>query len=163
VLQVIAALGDGKARLSIFWRAGADLKERLYSFERQWIGKGASSALSDAIDAELRAARAITRAERLEFFATIRSPTDVLAVALAATDALKTRRGDATQGFAARDQQIADAQKALREARASVKAAEYRVSSTPDGPAKATEQTALVAAKAEEQRSQVLLDELMGA
>jgi hypothetical protein len=101
-LQVMGALGDRKARLALFWKAGADLKEGLYTFEHAWgggkglvSGHGPTAAKDEfvaALDEQLRSARAIARAERLEFFATIRSPSDVAAVALSGADSLRARR-----------------------------------------------------------------------
>src|SRR4029079_17489276 len=90
VLQVIAALADGKALLTIFWKASSDLKELLYTFEQKWCGKAAveagggfcaGSGFCEAVDEALRASRAVTRAERVDFFATLRSPSDVVAIA----------------------------------------------------------------------------------
>jgi hypothetical protein len=170
VLQILATMTDAKSRLSIFWKAGADLKEKLYSFERQWCGKvfddektpKLSAAFAQAAEDDLKSARAITRAERLEFFATIKSPNDVLAIAIAAADTLRARRADAQQTVSGRDQRIADAKKAGAEARASLDASQSRLAEFKDGtPEKAAEAITLIKAKAEVVRTDRLVDELV--
>lgn len=169
VLQVVAALSDGKARLSIFWKAGADLKEALYNFEHRWRGRvfqGDPSRVAAEFDAavqeELKFAYAVTRAERLEFFANLRSPSDVFAVAISAMNNLRERRVESSATFAARDDQIAAARKSVSEARAAVLASEFRLQAAADGTYKAAEQTALVNARAEVVRTEAILHELIG-
>ena len=169
VLQVVASLADGKARLSIFWKAGADLKEALYNFEHRWRGRvfhGDPPCLAAefdiAVQEELKFAYAVTRAERLEFFANLRSPSDVFAVAISAMNNLRDRRVESSAVSAARDEQLAAARKSVSEARAAVLASEYRLQLAADGTAKAAEQTVLVNARAEVVRTEAILHELIG-
>ncbi len=168
VLQVVAALSDGKARLSIFWKAGADLKEALYNFEHKWRGRVfhgdppcVAAEFDAAVQEELKFAYAVTRAERLEFFANLRSPSDVFAVAISAMNNLRERRVESSVASAARDDQIAAARKSVSEARAAVLASEYRLQAAADGTSKAAEQTALVNARAEVVRTEAILHELI--
>lgn len=168
VLQVVAALADGKARLSIFWKAGADLKESLYNFEHKWRGRVVhgdppcqAAEFDIAVQEELKFAYAVTRAERLEFFANLRSPSDVFAVAISAMSNLRERRVESSVAVAARDEQIAVARKSVSEARAAVLASEYRLQAAADG-TKASEQTALINARAEVVRAEAVLRELVG-
>ena len=171
VLQVIAVLGDGKARLTIFWKASADLKEALYTFERRWRSKctfpsddggvvTAAPGFDDALEDVLRTARSITRAERLDFFATLRSPSDVVAVATAAADSLRGRRADAAMLATRRDDGVAEAQKALALARAAVAAAEFRGGASADPAEKPAADKAVLDARAEAVRAESVLREL---
>lgn len=167
VLQVVAALSDGKARLSIFWKAGADLKEALYNFEHRWRGRVfhgdppcVAAEFDAAVQEELKFAYAVTRAERLEFFANLRSPSDVFAVAISAVNNLRERRFESSAALAARDEQIAAARRSVSEARAAVLASEYRLQAAADS-SKAAEQTALVNARAEVVRTEAILHELI--
>lgn len=169
VLQVVAALSDGKARLSIFWKAGADLKEALYNFEHKWRGRVftgdppcVAAGFDAAVQEELKLAYAVTRAERLEFFANLRSPSDVFAVAIGAMNNLRERRVESSAALAARDDQIAAARKSVSEARAAVLASEYRLQAAAEGTNKAAELTVLVNARAEVVRTQAILHELIG-
>lgn len=169
VLQVVAGLGDNKARLAIFWKASADLKEALYTFEHKWHGRvyqGTPLSLSGDFDAavseELRLASTVTRSERLEFFATLRSPSDVVAVASGAVTNLRAQRAEGTAAASARGERIAAARKAASEARAAVEAAQFRVDHLDDAAEKKTEQAALVKARAEVVRTQAILQELIG-
>jgi hypothetical protein len=168
VLQVVAALSDGKARLSIFWKAGADLKESLYNFEHRWRGRVfhgdppcVMAEFDAAVQEELKFAYAVTRAERLEFFANLRSPSDVFAVAISAMNNLRERRVESSAAVAVRDDQIAVARKSVSEARAAVLASEFRLQAAADGSNKAAEQTALVNARAEVVRTEAILHELI--
>jgi hypothetical protein len=169
VLQVVASLADGKARLSIFWRAGADLKEALYNFEHKWRGRvvvhGDPPCIAAEFDAalqdELKFAYAVTRAERLEFFANLRSPSDVFAVAISAMNNLRDRRIESSAASAVRDDQIAAARRGVSEARAAVLASEYRLQAAADAANKAAEQSALVNARAEVVRTEAILHELI--
>ncbi|HEX7836683.1 MAG TPA: hypothetical protein VF469_04420 [Kofleriaceae bacterium] len=169
VLQVIAALGDGKARLAIFWKAGADLKEALYNFEHKWHGRvfqGSPLHLADDFDAavheELRSARAVTRAERLEFFTTLRSPSDVLAVAVSTMNGLRAQRAEGSAVVAAREERIGSARKTASEARAAVLASEYRLRTLTEPAEKQAEEAALVKARAEVVRTEAILQEVIG-
>jgi hypothetical protein len=168
VLQVVAALADGKARLSIFWKAGADLKEALYRFEHKWRGRvfcgdppRVVAEFDAAVQDELKFAYAVTRAERLEFFANLRSPSDVFAVAISAVNNLRERRFEGSVALAARDEQAAAARKSVSEARAAVLASQYRLQAA-DGTNKSAEQTVLVNARAEVVRTEAILHELIG-
>jgi predicted nucleic acid-binding Zn ribbon protein len=168
VLQVVAALADGKARLSIFWKAGADLKEALYNFEHKWRGRVVQgnppcqvAEFDVAVQEELKFAYAVTRAERLEFFANLRSPSDVFAVAISAMSNLRDRRVESGVAVAARDEQIAAARRSVSEARAAVLASQYRLQAATEG-ARATEQSTLVNAQAEVIRTEAVLRELVG-
>lgn len=169
VLQVVAALADGKSRLSIFWKAGADLKESLYNFEHKWRGRVfqgdppcIATGFDIAVQEELKFAYAVTRAERLEFFANLRSPSDVFAVAISAMSNLRERRVENTVAVAAREDQIAAARKSVSEARAAVLASEFRVQAAADGANKAAEQAALINARAEVVRTEAILREVIG-
>jgi len=173
VLQVAASLSDGKARLAIFWKAGADLKEALYNFEHKWHGrvlKGEPLAVCEEFDAavqdELRLARAVTRAERLEFFANLRSPSDVVAVAMTAMNGLRERRAESGAVAVARDERMATAKKSVSEARAAVLASEFRLRAIGEGADRTTDRTAeeavLLNAKAEVVRTEAILHELIG-
>lgn len=171
VLQVLATLGDGKARLAIFWKAGADLKELLYTFEQKWhrtqsIQRAGvdpvvvSEEFLAAVHDDLRAARGITRAERLEYFATLRSPADVMALAIAAADSLRARRGEATTAVSGREERVAEAKKTVAEARAAVLASEFRLKGLA-GSEKASEETVLLKARAELVRAESIAQDLM--
>jgi len=178
VLQVVATLGDGKARLSIFWKAAADLKEALYTFERRWCGKSlapsavppqpntprmAAEGFEDAVEDALRTARAITRAERLDFFATLRSPSDVAGIATTAADSLRGRRTEAVTLGSDHEASVATARRAATEARACVSASQYRLDNMPDGPDKDLEKQALIKAQAEVIRTEAVLNEVSSA
>jgi hypothetical protein len=168
VLQVVAALSDGKARLSIFWKAASDLKEALYNFEHRWRGRVfhgdppcVAAEFDAAVQEELKFAYAVTRAERLEFFANLRSPSDVFAVAISAMNNLRERRVENSAALTARDEQIAAARKSVSEAHAAVLASEFRLQAAADGTSKAAEQTALVNARSEVVRTEAILHELI--
>jgi hypothetical protein len=168
VLQVVAALGDGKTRLAIFWKAGADLKEALYNFEHRWhrkVFEGSPAALADgfesAVEDELKFARSVTRAERLEFFANLRSPLDVAQVALAAVNGLRDRRTEVAAATSSRDEQIAAAKKTASEARAAVLASEFRLHAIAAGADKSAEQATLVNARAEVVRTEAILQAMI--
>jgi hypothetical protein len=169
VLQVIAGLGDGKAKLSIFWKASADLKEALYNFEHKWHGRVVEGSppcvakeFEAAVGEELRLAHAVTRSERLEFFAALRSPSDVLAVAVGAMNSLRAQRAEDNAAVAAHDEHVASAKRTAYEARAAVLASEYRLQNLADPAEKQTEGAALVKARAEVVRAEAILQELSG-
>jgi hypothetical protein len=169
VLQVVAGLADGKARLSIFWKAGADLKESLYNFEHKWRGRVfrgdppcVAAEFDAALQEELKFAYAVTRAERLEFFSNLRSPSDVFAVAISAMSNLRERRVESSVAVAARDEQILAARKSVSEARAAVLASEYRLQVAAAGTNQGAEQTVLLNARAEVVRTEAILRELIG-
>ncbi|HVW26450.1 MAG TPA: hypothetical protein VHC69_13875 [Polyangiaceae bacterium] len=165
VLQVIAALADGKARLAIFWKASADLKELLYGFEQRWCDKavvatGAAPGFSDAIEEAMRSAHAITRAERLDFFATVRSPSDVVAIATSAADTLRGRAVSSTVAAVQHEEAIAEARRELAAARAAVAASEFRMNALPEGAARDGEKIVLINAQSEVVRAERLLHDL---
>jgi hypothetical protein len=162
VLQVIAALTDGKARLTIFWKAASDLKELLYTFEAKWCGKAMGEAgFVDAVEEALRNARAVTRAERMDFFATLRSPSDVVAIASNAADVLRGRRAQATVLTVHHEEAVAEARRALASARAAVAASEFRTNALTDAGAREAEKTVLVNAQSEVVKADKLLHDLM--
>jgi hypothetical protein len=170
VLQVLASLADGKTRLSIFWKAGADLKEALYTFEEKWNNGSAfakdtgilTPEFVKAVNDELRAARAVTRAERLEYFSTLRSPTDVLAVAVASADALRARRAEGATTIATREQKVGDARRTVVDARAAVLASEYRLARLTVDAEKVAEESVLLKAQAELVRAESVAKEVVG-
>jgi hypothetical protein len=167
VLQTVAALSDGKARLTIFWKASADLKELLYTFEEKWCGKavGAAGASApgfiDAVEDAVRGARAVTRAERVDFFTTLRSPSDVIAVAANAADVLRGRRQSTTVITVLHEEAIAEGRRALAAARAAVAASEFRMNAYTDALAREAEKTVLLNAQSEVVRAEKLLHDLM--
>jgi hypothetical protein len=169
ILQVMASGGDARARMTIFWKASSDLKEALYTFEDKWRERTVVTEsdkvvvdpkFRDALLEELRGARAITRGERLEFFATVRTPADVLSTAMAAADGLRGRRTDVTTALSARTQRIADATKAAADARGAVAAAEYRLQEAPSEELQKAARLALTGAKADLIRAEAVLHEI---
>jgi hypothetical protein len=106
VMQLFAAGGDPKARLGAFRKARADLKESMFTFEQTWVGHvvernaaGVPQPTADFMTAlyqEIRTARKIARDERDAFFATFKSPTEILGAATSTLDALRGRRADLT-------------------------------------------------------------------
>ena len=112
-------------------------------------------------DAELKTARAVTRVERLEFFANLRSPSDVVGVAVTAVNSLRASRAEATTATALHTQQVAAARARAAEARADVLASEYRLRAVSDGAEHAASATALVNAHAEVVRAEAILHELI--
>lgn len=169
VMQVLAALTDGKAKLSIFWKASSDLKEALYTFEQKWrqrafVPEGNRLVLTPeatvAVEDARRTARAVARSERLEYFSAMKTPADVLAVAVAAADSLRARRAETVAAVSGREQRIADARKAVAEARASVLASEYRLEALSDPAEKTAEAKILMKARAELVRAQSVAQEV---
>jgi hypothetical protein len=182
VLQVIAALGDGKARLTIFWKASADLKEALYTFERTWCGRctapldevaapsgktaqvlGPAPGFADALEDVLRLARGVTRAERVDFFATLRSPSDIVAIATTAAASLRGQRAEVTAVLAKHDDGVAEARTAVVLARAAIAASEFRLAALTDAAEKRAEERTLLDARAETIRAEKVLRELSPA
>lgn len=113
VMQVLAASGDPKARLGGFRKARADLKEAMFTFVESWTGRvfdaedgnQGKDQLHDqplprrpspdfvtALLQEIRSGRKISREERDTYFATFKSPTEILGAANTALDALRARR-----------------------------------------------------------------------
>jgi hypothetical protein len=109
VIQLFAVGTDPKARLGAFRKAKADLMEALYTFEQTWTGHvldgnstGTSRAKEDFMTAllqEIRTARKIVRDERDAFFATFKSPSEILGAAGSALDALRGRRTELAGGI----------------------------------------------------------------
>lgn len=102
-LKLLATGFDASVRQGIFWNAGADLKEGLYLFEEKWAGKAVSNGklTSDflvAIQLELDRARAIGNTEKRAFFATYKSPSDLLTAVSGGMDAAKQARQDLLSG-----------------------------------------------------------------
>lgn len=83
VFKTLASLSDTKTRIALFWKARSNLKERLYRFEHRWRdrvvvdGDIAPGFLAD-LERELDCAARISAEEQLGFFATYKSPTEVL-------------------------------------------------------------------------------------
>ncbi len=170
VLQVVAALSDGKARLTIFWKASSDLKELLYTFEQKWCGKaaveaggvlGAEGGFLEAVDEALRGSRAVTRSERVEFFATLRSPSDVVAIASSAAGVLRGSRAQAAVLTVQHEEAVAEARRALAVARAAVAASEFRMNARTDAGAREAEKIVLVNAQSEVVKAEKLLHDLL--
>jgi hypothetical protein len=170
VLQVVAALADGKARLTIFWKASSDLKELLYTFEQKWCGKavveaggvlGVGAGFLDAVEDALRASRAVTRAERLEFFTTLRSPSDIVAIASSAAGVLRDSRAQAAVLTVQHEEAVAEARRALAAARAAVAASEFRMNALTDAAARSAEKTVLLNAQSEVVKGEKLLHDLL--
>jgi ABC-type multidrug transport system fused ATPase/permease subunit len=140
MLQVLAASVDKKAQIGAFWRASADLKEALYTFEHTWQGKvcGADGAVAAdfemALWQEVRNARRIAREERDAYFATFRSPTEILSVATMSIEGLRARGAEAAAlraedervARSSAQQYLAEAQRGLIEAKARLAAATAR-------------------------------------
>jgi hypothetical protein len=104
-LQMVATALDYKARIGGFWQAMSDLKELLFTFEETMRGKPLVDTAKEptptpeallALWQALRAARKISRDERTNYFATFRSPTDVLQAAASAIDVVRGKRADET-------------------------------------------------------------------
>lgn len=106
LVPVTAAGADARARMTIFWKAGCELQDQLYAFEHAWHGKAlADGALAPqflaAVAEAARLARAIERAERTDFFATIRTPQDLASLAATSLESLRGRRAEAVSAIGA--------------------------------------------------------------
>jgi hypothetical protein len=91
VMKALASLDDSKARLALFWNARSDLKDALYRFETNWrdrviVDGRIAPTFIDDLERRIRLAQKVERTERSGFFATYKSPTD-LVDALSATAA----------------------------------------------------------------------------
>jgi len=131
VLSVVSEATDRKARIGGFWKAAADLKEALFTFEESWRDKdlvittdgkkAISPELVAALVQEIRFARKVSREERTTYFNTFRSPTDVMAAANAALGAIRGRRGELLSAHreesATKDASEASAEKRIRDLR----------------------------------------------
>ena len=105
-LQVLAGHVDNRARMAVFWKSRADLKEIMYRFEDKWKGKAVrdkkfTDNFQAALESVLRDARAIGDAEREAFFATYRSPTEMIAAAQTIVGAVQAKAAAAVAGRAA--------------------------------------------------------------
>lgn len=84
VHKSVGAWLDRRKRIGHFWKAGAELKELLYSFEEQWKGKAAqggelTAELLEALDEDVARARALVRKERDAFYELYHLPSmDIL-------------------------------------------------------------------------------------
>jgi hypothetical protein len=104
VLQMVASALDYKARIGGFWRAMSDLKEVLFTFEETWRGKAVMQASGGvpvpefvlAVYKELGLARKIAVDERTSYFATFRSPTDIIQAAASAVDVVRGKAQERT-------------------------------------------------------------------
>lgn len=141
-VQVLAAANDHKARVGIFWKAAADLKEQLYSFEESWRGKVVAGGkvapdFETLVRQELKAARKIARDERTEFFNTYKSTQELVGIASSAWDTFRGKRRDELSAQREAESQareatdtsarIAKARQSISEAAATVEAARYRL------------------------------------
>lgn len=120
----VAAWLDKRQLFGHFWRASAELKELLYSFELKWRGKAVAGGalrpeLCEALVADLTRARQVVREERQGFYELYKSPSfDVfhkLNEAFTQSQSMTTQlRLPSTQDRAAREQAEAE-QKNLAE------------------------------------------------
>ena len=183
-LKVLASALDESDRQLAFWEASADLKEQLYTFERQWryspiYGEAAlSDDFRDSLLEQIAGARQIVRVERRTFFESQKSPLGLLEalsgggqeVALAGAEVAMARME------LPREDPFAELLRTRREARAAYEAAqrevealEYRVqvleaaSELPDRALMLSETlAALVDARVEVQRTRMSLAALAG-
>lgn len=102
ILRILAIATDRKACIGTFWKASADLKEALFTFEEAWRKKvvGKDSSVSQefvtALLGELRFARKVARAERDSYFSAFNSPVDLMNTVSTGIDLVRTRRQDVT-------------------------------------------------------------------
>jgi len=85
LLEMAVGALDTRDRIRIFWETGAELKNRLYTFENQWrrnvlTPEGTlKREFIVALEHELAEARILEKAERLQFFQTMASPSSIVA------------------------------------------------------------------------------------
>jgi hypothetical protein len=190
--QVLASRADVKAQIGAFWTASSGLKEHLLDFVETWRGRlaplcpGAGQAGPDpaalaaalaelrvALVQELKAARIIAREERAAFFATFRSPSEVLAVVSSAFEGVRGRQAEALVAARqlvrpeAQTNAVTTARRALLDARAASQAARAyhgAVKAAGVDPRLAEEaQVAALRAQAEEIKAQATLDAIVAA
>jgi len=154
-LQVLVTATDKKAQLGGFWRASADLKEGWYTFEQSWSGRvplerAALAEFETAVWQEIHNARKIARTEREAYFNTFKSAGELLTLASAGLDTVRSRgqqlaaqlkednaiSGDAR---AAARKQLSDVRQKLMESKASIAASEAKEAALRDTAAAAEE------------------------
>lgn len=95
--KFLGNLNDTKQRIGIFWKAFADLQEKLLTFEDLWHGKTCEGdKLTEVFLADVRRslveARAVARTEREAFFGTYKTPDEILQAAkTASTEVIAAR------------------------------------------------------------------------
>ncbi|HEX8440884.1 hypothetical protein [Archangium sp.] len=105
VMRLFAAWTDVKAQIGIFWEAASNLKERLYTFEQAWRGKGTQWIKDSrhtwefraALEEQIRLARLEVRKERTAFFQTLKSPSEVLDMAVSLWQGVQRAGQETTQ------------------------------------------------------------------
>jgi hypothetical protein len=96
-LQLLTSVTDFKARFAVFWKARSELKEALYTFEDKWKGRVEDKTLAEFqkdLREELAKARMIGAQEQEAFFATLKSPGEILTTAMTAFDQVKSSVGN---------------------------------------------------------------------
>lgn len=176
-LKLLATGFDATTRMGIFWKAGADLKEALYAFEETWADKAVSERTLSAefvaaVEVAVVKGRGISNDERRAFFATYKSPADLLSVVSGSIDGAKQARADLLGALAetakARDAAGEKREKALDDARAAwVKAVAALTGKQvaweqADAGGKQAAKAALVAATAAEAEARKALELLQG-
>jgi hypothetical protein len=102
ILRILAIATDRKACIGTFWKASADLKEALFTFEEVWRKKvlnkdsSVSQEFITALLGELRFARKVARTERDSYFSAFNSPVDMVNTVSTGIDLVRTRRQDVT-------------------------------------------------------------------
>jgi len=185
-LKLLASAMDKSALQQGFWEASADLKEQLYTFEREWKkspvfgGDGLSDDFRDALMGQIAAARTTVRAERRASFEARQSPVALLEALSGSADAVSERGGEvaaARAELAAMADPYTQLLNDRREARAAhdaarreVQALEYRAqvlraaSDLPERDALVADTlSALIDARVEVQRRRMALEALSGA
>lgn len=119
VVRIMASAANHQQKIVVFWRASSALKDRIYGFESVWnqhndpgrrralldaTGRPADELL-DALLTEVSEARAIRRNEKEAFFATLRSPEDLLAMAESVLTRGASDARALVEGRRARDQE----------------------------------------------------------
>jgi hypothetical protein len=165
-LQMLSSVVDVKARVGAFWKASADLKELLFTFEDRWKGRAAgqdaklTNDFKMAVLEAVQQARRISREERDAFFGSYRSPAEVLSTVGSVMDVVRGRRQevgalqrDALAARTAMQDAFDSGVRALRErmldARAAVAGAEERVSALANSPEEPAAKAALAQARAD--------------
>jgi hypothetical protein len=171
-LQMLSSVVDVKARVGAFWKASADLKELLFTFEARWRGRaldGGSKLTDDfktAVVEAVQQARRIAREERDTFFGSYRSPTEVLSTVGSVLDVVRGRRQELAtvqrEALAARtsmqdafDSGVRALRERVLDARAAVAGAQERVDALPPNSAdRPSAETTLAQARAELKRAE---------
>lgn len=162
--QTLNSASDTRAQIASFWKASSDLKEQLYSFIETWRNRVDPSdphvmaEWEAALWAGLKEARRIVSEERSRFFATLKSPSEILSAASGLLDTLRGRQKevltvltDAGARPSLDRAQVVTASKALLDADAGLKAAEALLRTYQSDPA------VLASARKEELQEQAKL------